>query len=107
MNVHSVYNMYEDINMNTIRKNITLSDEDYMLIKDFAKKCGLTFSEFLRNSAIEKIDKQENMSLLEFMIKNTEFVSNEEQEDIERWIKQDNLDLDTIQGTKVSVDDLL
>ena len=54
----------------TIRKNITLKQEDYDLISNFILKKGYNFSEFLRETALERIKQEEEISLLDFLNSN-------------------------------------
>ena len=78
--------------MNTIRKNITLPVTAYEIINDYAKKCGTSFSEFLRDTALKAIAKSENLSLLEYINKYCEYVDKNEQEEIEAL----NIDFDDL-----------
>ena len=78
--------------MNTIRKNITLPVTAYEIINDYAKKCGTSFSEFLRDTALKAIAKSENLSLLEYINKNCAYVDKNEQEEIEAL----NIDFDDL-----------
>ena len=50
--------------MQKIRKNILLSPEENDLINNFADRVGLTFSEFIRKTALEKINKEENVVVM-------------------------------------------
>ena len=50
--------------MTTIRKNIILPVTEYETINIYAKKCGMSFSEFLRDAALKVIIKSENLGLL-------------------------------------------
>ena len=78
--------------MNTIRKNITLPVTAYETINDYAKKCGMSFSEFLRDTALNAIAKSEDLSLLEYINKNCAYVDKNEQEEIEAL----NIDFDDL-----------
>lgn len=89
--------------MNTVRKNITLPAETYETINDYAKKCGMSFSEFLRETALKTIAKNENLSLLEYINSNCSYVNNEEQEEIEAL----NIDFGNINGKELTLDELL
>ena len=42
--------------MKTVRKNITLPITAYETINNYAKKCGMSFSEFLRDTALKTIE---------------------------------------------------
>ena len=78
--------------MNTIRKNITLPVTAYETINDYAKKCGMSFSEFLRDTALKAIAKSEDLSLLEYINANCAYVDKNEQEEIEAL----NIDFDDL-----------
>ena len=73
--------MYQEIFM--IRKNITLTKEQNNLIEKAAKIKGVSFSEFLRNSAINEIKRQNELDLAEFLKANCKNASDEEQKEFE------------------------
>ena len=89
--------------MNTIRKNITLPITTYETINDYAKKCGMSFSEFLRDSALKVIAKNENLSLLEYINANCDYMNSQEQEEIETL----NIEFDNLSGKELTLDELL
>ena len=89
--------------MNMVRKNITLSVTAYETINDYAKKCGMSFSEFLRDTALKAIAKSENLSLLEYINENCTYMDKHEQEEIEAL----NIDFDNLSGKELSLDELL
>ena len=89
--------------MNMVRKNITLSATAYETINDYAKKCGMSFSEFLRDTALKAIAKSENLSLLEYINVNCTYMDKHEQEEIEAL----NIDFDNLSGKELSLDELL
>lgn len=89
--------------MNTIRKNITLPVTAYETINDYAKKCGMSFSEFLRDAALKEIVKSENLSLLEYINANCTFIDKNEQEEIESL----NIDFENLSGKALTLDELL
>lgn len=66
--------------MNTVRKNITLTENQNEVIERFVRNKGISFSEFLRIAAIEKIEREEKKELLEFLQENCEYVADDEQE---------------------------
>ena len=66
-----------------IRKNITLTQEQNNLIEKAAKIKGVSFSEFLRNSAINEIKRQNELDLAEFLKANCKNASDEEQKEFE------------------------
>ncbi len=89
--------------MNMVRKNITLSATAYETINDYAKKCGMSFSEFLRDTALKAIAKSENLSLLEYINANCTYMDKYEQEEIEAL----NIDFDNLSGKELNLDELL
>ena len=89
--------------MNTIRKNITLPITTYETINDYAKKCGMSFSEFLRDAALKVIAKNENLSLLEYINANCDYMNSQEQEEIETL----NIEFDNLSGKELTLDELL
>ena len=66
-----------------IRKNITLTKEQNNMIEKAAKINGVSFSEFLRNSAINEIKRQNDLELAEFLKANCKNASDEEQKEFE------------------------
>lgn len=87
----------------TLRKNITLSSDEYETISLAAKKQGLSFSEFLRKTALKAVKKSENADLLNYLIQNTKPVSAKEQKEIESM----NIDFKNIEGKELTVDEVL
>ena len=86
----------------TLRKNITIDEEDYSIISRYCKKIGKSFSEFLRDSALNEINKVEEKDLYNYLIKNVTFASKQEQKEFEK------LDLDfEIKGKELTLDDVL
>ena len=51
---------------NAVRKNISMPPELIEVIKEYCKETGLSFSEFLRQAALEKLEK---LSLISARIK--------------------------------------
>ncbi len=86
-----------------VRKNITLDERDYNIIATFASNNGLSFSEMLRKTALDFIDRAENMELLQYMNANLESVSDEEQAEIEAL----DIDFNDLTGAEMSVKDVL
>lgn len=89
--------------MKTIRKNITLPEQIYKTINIYAQKRGVSFSEFLRESALERISKNEDLSLLEYLNKNCDYVDDNEQEEINNL----KLNFADINGKELSLNELL
>ena len=89
--------------MNTVRKNITLSATAYETINDYDKKCGMSFSELLRDTALKAISENENSSLLKYINANCAYIDKQEQEEIEDL----NIDFDDLNGKELTLDELL
>lgn len=87
----------------TVRKNITLKQEEYDLISNFILKKGYNFSEFLRETALKRIEKEDEMSLLEFLNSNISLLSIEEQQEIENK----NIDFSNIDGEEIKLEDVI
>ena len=87
-----------------IRKNITLTQEQNNIIEKAAKINGVSFSEFLRNSAIKEIKRQNDLELAEFLKTNCKKASDEEQKEFES-IDFDLFDVDDFE--ELSLDELL
>ena len=86
----------------TIRKNITLEAEDYDTIVRFCKKTGTSFSRFLRDAALTIIKTAEEQDLYTYLINNTSYVSDEEQEEFDTR----NIDFEP-ESRELSLDDIL
>ncbi len=86
-----------------IRKNISLADSEYQVISDFAKKNGYSFSELLRNATLDYIHKEEELDLVKFLNAHLDFVSEEEQREIDDL----NIDFNNLNGEELSIDDFL
>ncbi len=89
--------------MNTIRKNITLPVSAYNIINNYAQKCGVSFSEFLRETALNAIEKSEESSLLEYINANCDYMDSSEQAEIGAL----NIDFDDLSGKELTLDELL
>lgn len=89
--------------MKTIRKNITLPEQIYKTINTYAQQQGVSFSEFLRESALERISKNEDSNLLEYLSKNCDYVDDNEQEEI----KSLKLNFADVSGKELSLNELL
>ena len=90
--------------MNTVRKNITLPENQNAVIGRFVRNKGISLSEFLRIAAIEKIEREEKKELLEFLQENCEYVAEDEQKYF------DNLGIDfsdTSDMKELDVDDVI
>ncbi len=86
-----------------IRKNISLSENEYEIIYDFAKKKGYSFSEILRRGALSYIKREEELDLVKFLNEHLDYVSEEEQREIDAL----NIDFNDLSGEELSIDDFL
>ena len=89
--------------MSTIRKNITLPLSAYEVINDYARKNGMSFSEFLRDTALKEIAKREDLSLLEYINSNCSYMDKQEQKEIEAL----DINFDDLSGKELTLDELL
>ncbi len=89
----------------TVRKNITIPDEEYMIIQDYCKKVGITFSELLRKSALKFINESEQQSMLQFFKENCDYVDEDEQKEIEKILE--TADMDISQAEEMDIHELL
>ena len=87
-----------------IRKNITLTVEQNNMIENAAKIKGVSFSEFMRNSAINEIKRQNDLDLAEFLRDNCKNASDEEQKEFE---SMDFESYDINDFEELSLDELL
>ena len=79
--------------MATVRKNITLKEEEVIIFNDYCKKTGQTLSELLRNSALK-------------FIKEVEEMDKAEGEEIAKIIKNIETDKDD-KGVEITLDEIL
>lgn len=75
--------------METVRKNITLTKEQADEIERFTRSKGISVSEFLRETAIKEIRRINNLDLLDYLRENCDYVSAEEQRDIDKLNLED------------------
>lgn len=87
----------------SVRKNITLEKNIFDKISAYAKMKGISFSEFLRETALKEIARSEEISLLEFMNENVSYVSEEEQ----AYFDNLKINFDDNDGRELSLDDIL
>ena len=88
-----------------IRRHITLSPTENEIINNFIKKQGVSFSEFLRFSALKNIKESENLSLKEYLDRYCEKVDEEEQKELDELMKNINLEED--EGSEITLEDFL
>ncbi len=91
------------MNSLTVRKHISLKEDEYELINKNARLLGLSFSEFLRKSALLFIEQKEELSLAEFLNKHCEHVSKEEQAEIDTM----DIDYNDLDGEEMDINDFL
>ena len=84
--------------MKTVKKNITLPITVYNTIKDYTKKSGMSFSDFLIETTLKTIIESEKLSLLEYINFNCSYVDKTEQKEIEDL----NIDFDSIEGKEIT-----
>lgn len=89
----------------SIRRHITLSPTENEIINNFIKKQGVSFSEFLRFSALKNIKESENLSLKEYLDRYCEKVDEEEQKELDELMKNINLEED--EGSEITLEDFL
>ena len=89
----------------SIRRHITLSPAENEIINNFIKKQGVSFSEFLRFSALKNIKESENLSLKEYLDRYCEKVDEEEQKELEELKKYINPEDE--EGTEIKQEDFL
>ena len=89
----------------TLRKNITLSEEENQIIQDFCKKIGKSFSEVIRTATLNYIKEAEKQDLAQFLANNCKYIDSKEQEEIDELMKK--LENDTDEGREISLDELL
>ncbi len=87
----------------SVRKHITLADNEYQVIYDFALKNGFTFSELLRRSALDFIKKSEDIDLLDYMNANLKAISPEERKELDAL----DIDFNDLNGVELRVEDVL
>lgn len=87
------------------RHNILFLDDEYLEIKDYCKKIGISVSQFIREIAITKVRESEDKNLLNFINQNCSFVDALEQEEIEIFMESYNRDEDEF--AEVTLDDIL
>ena len=63
----------------------------------------MSFSEFLRDSALKAIIKSENLSLLDYINENCSYIDSNEQKEIEAL----DIDFDNLSGKELTLDELL
>ena len=89
----------------SIRRHITLSPTENEIINNFIKKQGVSFSEFLRFSALKNIKESENLSLKEYLDRYCEKVDEKEQKELNEMMKNINLEED--EGSEITLEDFL
>ncbi|WP_338956114.1 hypothetical protein LDJ98_09605 [Fusobacterium nucleatum] len=89
----------------SIRRHITLSPTENEIINNFIKKQGVSFSEFLRLSALKSIKESENLNLKEYLDRYCEKVDEKEQKELNEMMKNINLEED--EGSEITLEDFL
>lgn len=73
--------------MATLRKLITIPDNDFEKMSNFAQKERISFSELIRKATKNYIEEQENMNLSEYLNAHCESVSPEEEKELLEMLK--------------------
>ena len=89
----------------SIRRHITLSPTENEIINNFIKKQGVSFSQFIRLSALKSIKESENLNLKEYLDRYCEKVDEEEQKELDELMKNINLEED--EGSEITLEDFL
>ena len=89
----------------SIRRHITLSPTENEIINNFIKKQGVSFSEFIRLSALKSIKESENLNLKEYLDRYCEKVDEKEQKELNEMMKNINLEED--EGSEITLEDFL
>ena len=89
----------------SIRRHITLSPAENEIINNFIKKQGVSFSEFIRLSALKSIKESENLNLKEYLDRYCEKVDEKEQKELNEMRKNINLEED--EGSEITLEDFL
>ena len=89
----------------SIRRHITLSPTENEIINNFIKKQGVSFSQFIRLSALKSIKESENLSLKEYLDRYCEKVDEKEQKELNEMRKNINLEED--EGSEITLEDFL
>jgi hypothetical protein len=85
-----------------VRKNITLPEDIYLVIKDYSIKSGISFSQAISQTSYEYIKKAKDLDLLNFL-NNQKYVDKDEQEEIEKL----NIGFSDTSGDELNIDDIL
>ncbi|MDX8336914.1 MULTISPECIES: DUF6290 family protein [Cetobacterium] len=48
--------------------SVTFDKEDLQEVKDYCKKIGISFNEFIRKTIVKKINEEEEVELLDFIM---------------------------------------
>ena len=86
----------------SIRRHITLSPTENEIINNFIKKQGVSFSEFIRLSALKSIKESENLNLKEYLDRYCEKVDEKEQKELNEMRKNINLEED--EGSEITLE---
>ena len=89
----------------SIRRHITLSPTENEIINNFIKKQGVSFSQFIRLSALKSIKESENLNLKEYLDRYCEKVDEKEQKELNEMMKNINLEED--EGSEITLEDFL
>ena len=93
----------------SVRRNIVMQENEYEEIKGFADKERISVSELLRKAAKFYIESQEELSLSEYIKKNSGYVSKEEQIELDEWLEElrKDPDYDENEGSELTLEQIL
>lgn len=89
---------------NNLRKNITISNDDFLILSSFAKKINISFSELVRKATLKYVEEQEELELSDFLRTNYPFASDEEEAELTEILK--TLDLEE-SGKEIRIEEIL
>ncbi|PIF03657.1 MAG: CopG family transcriptional regulator [Arcobacter sp.] len=91
------------VNHKRVRKNISLKEEDLKKIDTYVKMHNETFSNFLCQAALKEIQREEELSLSEYLRKNCSKLDKKEQKEIEDL----DINFDDLTGKELRLSDVL
>ena len=88
-----------------IRKSITIDEAEYEKLNNIAHREKISFSEVIRKAMNIYINQYEDISLVEYIKKNCEYVSDEEEKELLHWLDQS--DFDSFEGSELSLEQII
>ncbi|MBC2857016.1 hypothetical protein H3N56_11290 [Cetobacterium sp. 2A] len=87
------------------KHNILFRDDEYIEIKEYCKKIGVSISRFIREVATEKIKKLEEQNLLDFVSGNCKYLAKEEKKEVINFIESSDVTKEEFE--EIIIDDIL